>query len=294
MFLHAAGLHRVHTQPMANLIHFAKPFHSLLFKSRLLRGFSAFLLKSMVPGEIRIGGAVVCPNPGDPVISAALALGLYEREEIAFFRKNFRRGMCLVDVGANVGLFTALAISQGASRVLALEPHRESFGFLEKTVRANCPGMPVSLDQMAAGAAAGECILYGNPHNKGDNRTAPSPELVPCGTIGVATLDSLCAGHGIQKIDFLKLDVQGGELGVLRGAAGILGASPDCILVSEVWPGGMARFGQSVSGFTECLREMGFGIVRIFGRNDKRLPEPSGNFADYTNLVAIKGGVKIF
>jgi len=278
---------------MANLIHLAKPFHSLLFQSRLLRGFSTFLLKSIVPGEIRIGGAVVCPNPRDPVISAALALGIYEREETAFFRENFRRGMCFVDIGANIGLFTALAISQGASRVLALEPHRESFGFLEKTVRSNRPSMPVSLDETAAGPAAGECVLYGNPYNKGDNRTAASPELVPCGSVKVATLDSLCASHGIQKIDFLKIDVQGGELGVLRGAAGVLGSSPDCILVSEVWPGGMARFGQSVSDLIECLREMGFRIDRVFGRKDKRLPEPSKNFADYTNLVAVKGAVKV-
>lgn len=273
---------------MANLIHLAKPFHSLLFQSRLLRGFSTFLLKSIVPGEIRIGGAVVCPNPRDPVISAALALGIYEREETAFFRENFRRGMCFVDVGANIGLFTALAISQGASRVLALEPHRESFGFLEKTVRSNRPSMPVSLDETAVGPAAGECVLYENPYNKGDNRTASSPELVPCGSVKVSTLDSLCASHGIQKIDFLKVDVQGGELGVLRGAAGVLAASPGCILVSEVWPGGMARCGYTVAEFTDCLRTLGFEIQRVFGRKDKSIPEPSSNFSDYTNLVAVR------
>lgn len=278
---------------MANLIHLAKPFHSLLFQSKLLRGFSAFLLKSFVPSEVRLGGAVVHLNPTDPVISAALALGFYEKEETAFFRRNLRPGMCFVDVGANVGIFTALAISQGASRVLALEPHRESFGFLEKTVRANNPVIPVSLEETAAGREAGECVLYGNPYNKGDNRTAPSPELLPCGKVRTATLDSLCATHGIQSIDFLKIDVQGGELAVLRGAEGVLAASPDCILMSEVWPGGMARCGHSVADFTDCLRGMGFRTERVFGRDDKRLPKPSGNFADYTNLVATKGAARI-
>lgn len=278
---------------MANLIHLAKPFHSLLFQSRLLRGFSAFLLKSFVPYEVRMGGAVVHLNPTDPVISAALALGLYEKEETTFFRRNLRPGMCFVDVGANVGIFTALAISQGASRVLALEPHRESFGFLERTVRANNPVIPVSLEESAAGTEVGECVLYGNPYNKGDNRTAPSPELLPCGKVRTTTLDSLCAMHGIQNIDFLKIDVQGGELAVLRGAEGILAASPHCILMSEVWPGGMNRYGHSVTDFTDCLRDMGFRTERVFGSKDNRLPKPSGNFADYTNLVATKGAAQI-
>ena len=47
----------------------------------------------------------------DPVISGALTLGVYERGEIAFFRSRFRAGMTLVDVGANVGLYSALALS---------------------------------------------------------------------------------------------------------------------------------------------------------------------------------------
>jgi FkbM family methyltransferase len=293
MLLHTAALSNAHRRTMANLIHLAKPFHTVLFQSRLLRGFSAFLLKSLVPGKVRVGGAVVCPNPSDPVISAALALGLYEREETDFFRKTFRQGMSFVDVGANVGLFTALAIAQGASRVLALEPHRESLAFLEKTVRANNPSMPVFLECKAAGPEAGECGLYGNPYNKGDNRTAASPELVPCGSAVVSTLDTLCAAHGIGRIDFLKIDVQGGELGVLHGASGVLADSPGCILVSEVWPGGMARCGHTVAEFMDCLRAMGFEIERVFGRKDKRIPEPSVNFSDYTNLVAIKGDPKI-
>jgi len=278
---------------MANLIHLAKPFHSVLFQSKLLRRFSAFLLKSFVPSEVRVGGAVIHLNPTDPVISAALALGLYEKEETAFFRKNLRPGMCFVDVGANIGIFTALAIKQGASRVLALEPHVESFEFLERTVHSNNPNMPVSLEKTAAGREVGECILYGNPYNKGDNRTAPSPELIPCGKVRSSTLDSLCATHGIRNIDFLKIDVQGGELAVLRGAERVLGASPDCILMSEVWPGGMARYGHSIAEFTDCLSQMGFRTELVFGRKDNRLPKPSGNFSDYTNLVATKGAAHI-
>ena len=284
----------VHQQTMANLIQLAKPFHSLLFKSKILRGLSAFLLKSLVPEELKIGGAAVCLNPRDPVISAALALGVYEREETTFFQKNFRAGMSFIDVGANVGLFTAMAINQRASRILAAEPHAESLGFLNKTVHANKPPMPVSIEAVVVGASKGECSLYANPFNKGDNRTAPAPELEAIGCVAMETLDSLCARHGLQEVDFLKIDVQGGELGVLLGATEILRNSENCILLSEVWPGGMARGGYSQSDFTDCLRDQGFKIVRVFGRKDKSLPKPSKNFSDYTNLVALKGAIEIF
>jgi FkbM family methyltransferase len=278
---------------MANLVHLAKPFHSLIFKSKLFRSFSAALLKSFVPSELRIGGSIVCLNPKDPVISAALALGVYEREETAFFRKNLRDGMALVDVGANVGLFTALAIRQKASRILAVEPHRESLVFLEKTILANKPPMPVTIEPVAVGAAQGQCDLFMNPFNKGDNRTTPAPELLASERVRVETLDDLCAKHGISQIDFLKIDVQGGELGVLLGASGILGDSPNCILLSEVWPGGMARSGYSLQDFNDCLRDLGFKIERVFGRRNKILPKPSKNFSDYTNFVASKGSVKV-
>jgi FkbM family methyltransferase len=278
---------------MANLIHLAKPFHSLLFRSRLLRGFSGFLLKTLLPARLETGDATVCLNPADPVISAALALGFYEKDELAFFKKAFAPGMAFVDVGANIGLFTALALSRGASRILAVEPHAESRSFLEKTVAANSPKIPVSIEGVAAGAEPGTLELFANPFNKGDNRTASAPGLELCGRVGVEKLDDLCAKHGVQKIDFLKIDVQGGELGVLRGAAGILGASPDCILLSEVWPGGMSRCGTSQEEFVDCLRELGFTIRRVFGRSGNTLPKPSKDFADYTNLVATKGSVSI-
>jgi FkbM family methyltransferase len=279
---------------MPNLIQLAKPFHNLLFKSKILRGLSTCLLKSLVPAELKICGAIVCPNPRDPVISAALALGVYEREEISFFQKNFRQGMSFIDVGANVGLFTAMAINKKASKIIAAEPHEESLIFLNKTLLANQPPMPVFIEPIVVGASKGECRFYTNPFNKGDNRTAPSPELEPSGWVAMETLDSLCAKHGLQEVDFLKIDVQGSELGVLLGATEILSNSKNCIILSEVWPGGMAKGGYSQSDFTDFLHDQGFKIARVFGRKDTSLPKPSKNFADYTNLVAVKGDLEIF
>jgi FkbM family methyltransferase len=273
---------------IANLIRMLKPFHELFFKSTALRGLSKVLLRVFLPTHVNMGEAIVCTNPEDPVVSLALAMKLYEVEETSYFRQNFNAGMTFVDVGANIGLFTALAIRQGASQILAIEPHSESFEFLKKTINKNNPLMSVSAEKVAVGSKSGEGKLYLNPFNKGDNRICFSKELVEGESIVIRTLDSICAKHGINSIDFLKIDVQGTELGILEGAVGVLGNSRRCIIMTEVWPSGMEKSGYSSKIFSDFLTSLGFKVEKVFGRTDQKIPALSKGFADYTNIVAIK------
>ena len=273
---------------IANLIRLLKPFHELFFKSKALRGLSKVLLRVFLPTHVNIGGAIVCTNPDDPVVSLALAMKLYEVEETSYFRQKLAKGMTFVDVGANIGLFTALAIRQGASKILAIEPHSESFGFLKTTIDKNNPLMLVSAEKVALGSQEGEGRLYLNPFNKGDNRMNYSKELIEGERVEIKTLDSVCAQYGINSIDFLKIDVQGSELGILQGAVGVLGNSRRCIIMTEVWPSGMEKAGYSSEIFTDFLKSLGFKVEKVFGRTDQKISASSRGFADYTNIVAIK------
>ena len=273
---------------IANLIRLLKPFHELFFKSKALRGLSKVLLRVFLPTHVNIGGAIVCTNPDDPVVSLALAMKLYEVEETSYFRQSLAKGMTFVDVGANIGLFTALAIRQGASKILAIEPHSESFGFLKTTIDKNNPLMLVSAEKVALGSQEGEGRLYLNPFNKGDNRMNYSKELIEGERVEIKTLDSVCAQYGINSIDFLKIDVQGSELGILQGAVGVLGNSRRCIIMTEVWPSGMEKAGYSSEIFTDFLKSLGFKVEKVFGRTDQKISASSRGFADYTNIVAIK------
>ena len=273
---------------IANLIRLLKPFHELFFKSKALRGLSKVLLRVFLPSHVNIGGAIVCTNPDDPVVSLALAMKLYEVEETSYFRQNFTKGMTFVDVGANIGLFTSLAIRQGASKILAIEPHSESFGFLKTTIDKNNPLMSVSAEKVALGSQGGEGRLYLNPFNKGDNRMNYSKELIEGERVEIKTLDSICAQYGINSIDFLKIDVQGSELGILQGAVGVLGNSRRCIIMTEVWPSGMEKAGYSSEIFSDFLTSLGFKVEKVFVRPDRKISASSRGFTDYTNIVAIK------
>jgi hypothetical protein len=98
--------------------------YTVVFKPPIIKK----LILTILPSTIRVGPAVVCLNPQGPVVCGALTFGVYEREELKLVSHIFRQGMTVVDVGANVGLYTAIAMhhikSQG--RIIALEPHPES------------------------------------------------------------------------------------------------------------------------------------------------------------------------
>lgn len=238
-------------------------FYTVLLKPRPLRMAANAVLCRMIPPKIAVRGATVIPNPADPVVCGALSLGVYEKDEIEFFCAHFQEGMTFVDVGANVGLYTALAIHRGARSVLAIEPHAETFGFLQKTVEANAPACPVALENAAAGREPGQLTLYSNPDNKGDNRLYPDPMLSGQQIAKVDTLDALCKQHGISQIDFLKIDVQGAEMLVLDGARSILANSPGCLVMTEFWPAGLEKCGTDPRAYLQAFAELGFDVREL-------------------------------
>ena len=143
--------------------------YTILLKPRPLRRAANAAIRAALPRRVRVGKALVWLNPDDPVVSGALTFGVYERGELAFFRSRFGAGMTFVDVGANVGLYSALALSTPGfyGRVLAIEPHRESRLYLEKTIQSNAapPGRAL-ICELAASDCSGTLTLYQNPVGK--------------------------------------------------------------------------------------------------------------------------------
>ena len=239
--------------------------YTVLLKPRPLRRAANAAIRSLLPERVRVGDADVWLNPRRSGDLRRPGFGVYERGEIAFFRSRFRAGMTLVDVGANVGLYSALALSTPGfhGRVLALEPHAESRRYLEKTIAGNAPA-PARRRSSASPLPTAPA----RSRSTRIRRTRATTAFIPIRccrrrNVGADTLDNICRSAGIASAQFVKIDVQGAEAQVVRGAAGLLGASARVRLMTEFWPYGLARCGGDPLAYLGMLRELGFRLYQL-------------------------------
>jgi FkbM family methyltransferase len=160
-----------------------------------------------------------------PVANGYLALylagkRLTEGREIALLQTLVEPGMTIADVGANVGFYAVqMARWVGAGgRVLAFEPDPFTFELLRRRTAAGRENIEVR--QWALGEARGTATLYCSAYNRADNRVGHRHDEahVEAVQVEVRTLDECLAEMGLAGVDGLKIDVQGLEAQVLRGA----------------------------------------------------------------------------
>lgn len=277
----------------------AEFIYTVVLKPRPLRVAANALLRAMLPRVCNVRGALVHLNPQDPVVCGALTLGVYENDEIAFFERILEPEMVFVDVGANVGLYTALALRRmhPPGQIVCVEPDPVSTTFLKQTISANQNGQEVSLHQLALSDKQGEVLLYKNPENNGDNRIYSDP-LCPDGiSVSSDTLDNLLQRAGITEINLIKIDVQGAEAKVVAGALSSLRKSNDCVMMTEFWPYGLTNCESSPSAYLTMLEELGFELYTLEGTTLRPVLDHQALIASspgrvYRNVVGIKGRFK--
>lgn len=164
--------------------------------------------------------------------------GGFEPAERAFVSRFLRAGMTVLDIGAHHGLYTLLAskLVGAKGRVFAFEPSPRERKALRWNVALNrCKN--VVIEELALGNEEGERNLYVvNGHETGCNSLRPP--AVPGATspvaVRVCSLDRWLGPRGVKTVDFIKLDVEGGELSVLQGAQRLLESAPRPVILVEV------------------------------------------------------------
>ena len=141
----------------------------------------------------------------------------------------------LLDVGANSGMYTLMmqSLAPGA-RIFAFEPHPKTFRLLQE--KATLPN--VTLVNQAMGAESGGMMLFDMAAEDGSTQASLSRDAVALFSnqivehaIHCTTLDDFIAEHSINTIALLKIDTEGNDLKVLKGAAQAITAR--CILAIQ-------------------------------------------------------------
>jgi FkbM family methyltransferase len=139
-----------------------------------------------------------------------------------------RGSSVIFDVGANLGIFSLAALA-GSPRatVFAFEPTPEIATRLRENARINSLGS-LEVIELGVSSASGEAALkrlgLGGKNNEGMNYISVD-EGTPSGeVVKTTTLDEFCETHSVDRIDMLKIDIEGHEHEALRGAHALLAA----------------------------------------------------------------------
>ncbi|BAL22594.1 hypothetical protein AZKH_0248 [Azoarcus sp. KH32C] len=213
-------------------------------------------------------GYLLCADHDHALIAMLLESADPEPGTRQLIQRLLGPGDTFVDVGANVGIHTLAAARalQNKGRIIAIEPHPQTARLLSKTCWMNGVAHLVQVHPVAAAETNSERALHlgvtSGHHSLFplDERDAADNSTV---TVHTVTLDALLAGD-IQAT-LIKIDAEGAELEVLRGAAGVLDRSPDVGIIAEFGISHLRRTGINTADWLAEFTRHGFTYRTIHG-----------------------------
>jgi FkbM family methyltransferase len=236
----------------------------------------------------RYMGARFLNRPGDEIVRAIQRRGGFEREDLAFVQRLLRPGDAVLDLGANFGIYTVLAASavRPAGRVLAVEPNARMCWLIRLHTVLN--GLPnVRVCRAAVGGQCGRARLH-VPQQPSYGSLSPDGLKGPCRTVSVRalTLDALVERYALPSARFVKLDVEGAELDVLRHGSRVLSGPRRPVLLTEVCDRRTRRFGYAGREILTHLAGLDYGAYRI--RDGRLAPHViESAYEDGENIVSV-------
>jgi FkbM family methyltransferase len=211
--------------------------------------------------ELRAGREHPVRTPAGFLLAgdASMQTGTFEPVETTMLTRWLHAGDVFVDVGANVGFYSCLARQIGC-RVVAVEPLADNLRYLYRNLRANgwddVEVWPVGLAERS-----GLQVLYGGQTGASLVPGWAGMSAAHHRTISVTALDLLLGSRFPAQRLTIKIDVEGAEHGVLKGAAATLDRTPRPLWLVEIvrdlhYPGGNPHLAATF----ELFMRRGYGV----------------------------------
>lgn len=180
--------------------------------------------------------------------------GSFEPDTVSILEKRIRPGYVVLDIGANIGAHTfAMARLTGSTgRVIAFEPTPWAFGRLKDNAALNSFGN-ITIENLGL---SDRCHQSRGPAFETRYRLDGVPEAGTQDTV-FTTLDNYCHEHGIERVNFIKMDVDGFESRILRGGQELLARCRPA-MVFELGPDYIAKAGDRVEDLLGMLHGLGY------------------------------------
>jgi FkbM family methyltransferase len=205
------------------------------------------------------------PSLREPIAFHLYCNGIYEPETIDVILALLPRNGTFVDIGANIGAIALdIAIRRPDARIIAIEPSPAVLPYLTHNITHNRI-TNVHLEALAASDREGEIDFYLPPSaHFGMASAAPQFGVEPV-RVRAQTLDAILASIAVSNVSVIKIDAEGAELDVIRGAARLLSADDAPALIFEFVDWAEARLHRPGDAQRELMR-LGYDLTRLDGR----------------------------
>ena len=242
-----------------------------------------------------VSASFLVPHLSEPVAFHLLVNGKYEPATDECLRTLLKSGDLFVDVGANIGVFALMAarIVGSTGRIMAVEASPKVFPYLVKNIELNGLDNIEAMHCAAVDFNSEHLSFWEAPESKfGMGALVPQFHAAPC-VVPSRTLDELLGLAGIDHVTVLKVDVEGAEADVFRGALRLLRSFPAPIVVFEFCDWAEARFtGRRPGDAQRLLMDLGYEIWRLADRQRGCRPLCEPLVEGFEMLVAVRSQIK--
>ena len=218
-------------------------------------------------------------DPTDLGPLTILETGEYEPVSFAMVGEHLGAGATLIDVGANIGYYSlkAAPLVGAAGHVIAIEPNPEALQKMRVNLAASAADNVVTVAPVACSDTESTLDLYVAPDaNTGETslskgNASQEGAITHTYKVRARPLDDIVRESGVTRVDAIKIDVEGAEYLVLKGARQTLDRFHPMLLV-EVADDGLRRMGSSAAQIRELLRAHGYREGRHDCLNVEFLP----------------------
>lgn len=190
-------------------------------------------------------------------------LGDYEKPEIDYISQYLKPGNVFVDIGANIGLFSlnASKIVSDKGKVISFEAFSSNYRQFKNNIEINNFKNIISENKAISNQNSTVEILY----NEGDHNIGMASSFLKNFTskeiVESVTLDDYASNNSIEKIDLIKIDIEGGEYNAILGMTKILNDSKPQVLI-EINHQTLQDSGRTEKEIIDLFNQFNYNIIK--------------------------------